>query len=71
MPNEEDRMAKQIPPFTIDRRQLLVSGVAVTAIGIIPADVRAEAANTIGLAAATISESEPPAWNVCAAGSSH
>jgi hypothetical protein len=53
-------------PFTIDRRQLLVSGAAVTATGMMPADACAEAADTTGLAPATITESEPPAWNVCA-----
>jgi hypothetical protein len=67
MSNEEDRMAKQIQPFTIDRRQLLVTAMTVTATGIIPADARVEAADTTGLAPATKTESESPAWNVCSA----
>jgi hypothetical protein len=54
-------------PFTIDRRQLLVSGAAVTATGIMPADACAEAADTGGLAPASISESEPAALNFCPA----
>jgi hypothetical protein len=66
MPNEEDRMTKHIQPFTIDRRQLLVSGAVITTTGIMPADARAEPADITGLAPATISELEPPAWNVCA-----